>query len=178
MIALLLLLLAAAGQVTLFDDVIKVPRSQWRAIRLDLHQRPATIEVSHEVLKGRSAVRVVLMTGEDVERFSKGQSHRVLAASPFSEKGEFRYAVHTPGDFQVLLDNRLEGRGASEVKVRIGVVFDERLSFAPRQLPESTRRRVVVLSLGAWAAVCTICGLALFSAARSRRTPPTGPPYA
>src|SRR5262245_40496781 len=73
MIVPLLLLLAAAESVTLFDDVIKVPRSQWRAIRLDLQQRPATIEVAHEVLRGRSAVRVVLMTSEDVERFSKGQ---------------------------------------------------------------------------------------------------------
>ena len=176
MIALLLLLAAATERVTLFDDVIKVPRSQWRAIRLDLQQRPATIEVSHEVLRGRSAVRVVLMTSEEVERFSRGESHRVLAASPFSEKGNFHYAVTSPGNYQVLLDNRLEGRGASEVKVKVAVAFDDRLSFAPRELPEETQRRVVLWSLGGFAAVCSVCAWALLSAVRSRRTPPSDPP--
>ena len=178
MIALLLLLLAAAGEtVVLFDDVIKVPRSQWRAIRLDLQQRPATIEVTHEVLKGRSAVRVVLMTSEDVERFSKGQSHRVLAASSFTEKGNFRYSVSIPGHYQVLLDNRLEGRGASEVKVKIAVAFDERLTFTPRELPAETRQRVVFWSLSGFAAICVVSGWALVSAARSRRTRPRDLPY-
>lgn len=174
----LLLLLAAAESVTLFDDVIRVPRSQWRAIRLDLQQRPATIEVAHEVLRGRSAVRVVLMTSEDVERFSRGQSHRVLAASPFAEKGTFRYAVSTPGNYQVLLDNRLEGRGASDVKVKVAVVFNDRLSFAPRELPAETRRKVVAWSLGGFAAICILSGWGLINAARSRRTPPRDPPYA
>ena len=178
MIALLLLLAAAPSEkVTLFDDVIKVPRSQWRAIRLDLQQRPATIEVAHEVLRGRSAVRVVLMTSEDVNRFGRGESHRVLAASPFTEKGNFRYSVTLPGNYQVLLDNRLEGRGASEVKVKVDVAFDDRLSFAPRELPAETRRRVVIWSLSAFAAICTVCGWVLLSAVRSRRTLPQDPPY-
>ncbi|HZO55323.1 MAG TPA: hypothetical protein VFB63_21635 [Bryobacteraceae bacterium] len=178
MIALLLLLAAAANEkVTLFDDVIKVPRSQWRGIRLDLQQRPATIEVSHEVLRGRSAIRVVLMTSEDVARFGRGESHRVLAASPFLEKGKFRYSIVTPANYQVLLDNRLEGRGASEVKVKIDVAFDERLSFTPRELPAETRRQVVLWSLSGFAAICTVCGWALFSALRSRKTPPPDPPY-
>jgi len=166
----LLLLLAAAERITLFDDVIKVPRSQWRAIRLDLNQRPASIEVSHEVVSGRSAVRVVLMTSEDVERYSRGQSHRVLAASSFTEKGSFRYSVSLPGDYQVLLDNRLEGRGVAEVKVKVAVAFDERLSFTPRELPPETRRRVALWSLSGFAAICTLCGWALLSAVRSRRT--------
>ncbi|MEP7367625.1 MAG: hypothetical protein ABI972_30570 [Acidobacteriota bacterium] len=176
-VALFLLFAAASERVTLFDDVIKVPRSQWRAIRLDLQQRPATIEVSHEVLLGKSAVRVVLMTSEDVERFSKGQSHRVLAASPFTEEGNFRFSVTTPGNYQVLLDNRLEGRGASEVHVKISVAFNDKLSFAPRELSGATRRQVVFWSLSGFAAICTLCGWALISAARSRKTPPHDPPY-
>lgn len=178
MIPLLLLLFATnVEKVVLFDDVIKVPRSQWRAIQLDLRQRPATIEVSHEVSEGKSAVRVVLMSSEDVERFNRGQSHRILAASAFTEKGTFRYSVVAPGNYQVLLDNRLEGRGASEVKVKVAVVFDDRLSFTPRELPESTRRKVVALSLGGFGAVSLICCWALLNATRSRRTPPSDPPY-
>lgn len=180
MIPLLLFLLAPAPveRTTLFDGDITVPRSQWRAIRLDLRQRAATIEVSHNVTQGRSAVRVVLMTSADVERFSRGESHRVLAASPFSHKGSFRYAVTTPGQYQVLLDNRLEGRGSSTVHIKVAVAFDERLSFTPRELPAETRRRVVFWSLTGFAAFCGISAWLLVGATRQRKRPPPDPPYA
>jgi len=173
---LLIFLAAAVERTTLFDGDITIPRSQWRSIRLDLRQRAATIEVAHNVARGESAVRVVLMTSEDVDRFSRGESHRVLAASPFSRTASFRYAVTTPGQYQVLLDNRLEGRGSSTVHVKVGVAFDDRLSFAPRELPAETRRRVVFWSLSGFAAVCGISAWLLVSAARSRRTPPPAPP--
>lgn len=179
MTALLLLFLAAAPveRTTLFDDDVTIPRSQWRAIRLDLQQRAAAIEVSHRVTRGQSAVRVVLMTSADVDRFSRGESHRVLAASSFSPQGSFRYTVTTPGQYQVLLDNRLEGRGSASVRVKVAVAFDERLSFTPRELPAETRRRVVLWSLSGFAALCGLSAWLLLSAARSRRTPPHDPPY-
>lgn len=176
----LLLLLAAAPleRTTLFDGEVTVPRSQWRAIRLDLNQRPAVIEVSHEAVRGRSAVRVVLMTSADVERFSRGESHRVLTSSPFSSRGSFRYAVTRPGHYQVLFDNRLEGRGPAVVKVKVDVVFDNRLSFTPRELPETVRRRVVFWSIGGLLLVCAVCGWPLLSAVRARKIPRPGPPFA
>lgn len=176
----LLLLLAAAPleRATLFEGEVSIPRSQWRAIRLDLNQRPATIEVSHESVRGRSAVRVVLMTSADVERFSQGRSHRVLASSPFSSRGNFRYAVTRPGHYQVLFDNRLEGRGPAVVKVKVDVVFDNRLSFTPRELPEADRHRVVFWSLSGLLLVCAACGWPLLTAVRARRTPPPDPPFA
>jgi hypothetical protein len=138
---------AITSAVPLYDDTVRVPRSQWRAVSVSLQQRPATIVVNYKVTAGKSGVRVVLMTREDVRRFRDGLSHRVLAQSAFLSEGSFRHMVTRPGEYQVLLDNRLEGRGPAEVRLSVSLLFHEYTSFEPRTLPERTKRQVVVLSL-------------------------------
>jgi hypothetical protein len=142
-----LILAAVTSAVSLFDGTIRVPRSQWRAISVNLRQRPATIQVTYKVTSGKSGVRVVLMTREDVRRFREGLSHRVLAQSPFQSDGAFRHMLATPGEYRVLLDNRLEGRGPAEVQLKISLLFHEYTSFEPRTLPRELRLQVVAVSL-------------------------------
>jgi hypothetical protein len=168
MIALLLLFSTVTSTLTLFDDVIRVPRSQWRAINVNLQQRPATIQVKYKVTSGRSGVRVVIMTRDDVRRFQEGLSHRVLAQSPFQAEGNFRHLVANPGEYQVLLDNRLEGRGPAEVRLAISLLFHEFTSFEPRTLPDEVRRQVVAVSLLLFAVVAGWSGWRVWHGFRMR----------
>lgn len=169
MIALLLVLATVTSRVPLFDDTIRVPRSQWRAITVNLRQRPATIEVKFKVTSGRSGVRVVLMTKDDVQRFREGLSHRVLAQSAFQSEGTFRHLVAHPGQYQVLLDNRLEGRGPAEVRLDVALLFHEYTSFEPRTLPDAARRNVVAVSLLLFALAGGWSGWRVWRGFRARR---------
>ena len=168
MIPLLLLFSTVTNTLTLFDGTIRVPRSQWRAINVNLQQRPATIEVKYKVTSGRSGVRVVLMTRDDVRRFSEGLSHRALAQTPFQPEGTFRHMVANPGEYQVLIDNRLEGRGPAEVHLAVSLLFHEFTSFEPRTLPKAFRRQVVVISLLMFAVVAGWSGWRVWRGFKTR----------
>jgi len=151
---LALALLAAASQerVTLLDEVFEVPRSGWRAVDVALKQRPAIIECRFTVVRGRSGVRVALLRREDVGRFRGGQPHRVLLATGFESRGGFRHAPGL-GDYSVLLDNRMEGRGPASVRLEVALEFGRGGQPLVREL--STGRRVVVIltSVAVFAAV-------------------------
>jgi hypothetical protein len=151
MIRLALVLAAITGRTEILNETMPIPHSQWRAMKVELRDRPATVEVEFRVTQGRSGVRVVFMTADDLKRFEKGERHEVLAQTEYAEKGSFRYLVGNPGDYRILLDNRLEGRDPAEVAVKVSLAYHEYSSFAPRTLPPGKRRAVVGLSLALFA---------------------------
>jgi len=165
-IGLTLVLLAITGRTELLNETIQVPRSQWRALKVELKQRPATVEVDFKVLSGRSGVRVVFMTNDDAERFEKGESHDVLAQTGYEKQGTFRYLIGNPGEYRILLDNRLEGRDPAETQVKITLLYDEYTSFAPKLLEPGKRRLVTGLSLAGFALVSIVVGRKLLRVLR------------
>jgi hypothetical protein len=135
-------------RLVLFEEEVKVPRAQWRALTVTLKQRPAYLEVRHEVLNGGPKIRVLVMTRGDADRLLRGQSHRVLAGTEEGGKGSLRYLATRPGDYMVVVDNRSTARGQAVVQLKVGLAYDpEYVSFAPRTLPSSRRRVVVLISL-------------------------------
>ena len=155
---LALVLVAITGRTELLNETIQIPRSQWRALKVELRERPATVEVDFQVLAGRSGVRILFMTHENAERFEKGQSYEVLRQTDYQERGKFRYFVGNPGAYMILLDNQLEGREPAEVQVKIALLHHDLASFTPKQLNTTKRRNVVIVSLALLALAILLIG--------------------
>jgi hypothetical protein len=144
--AVLLLLAASAGRLTVMDENVQVPARQWQAFDLDLKQQPAVIDCGYSAAGSGAGVRLSLMHRSDMERFRAGVRHHVLAATEFQRSGRLRYGPASPGEYSVVLDNRLEGRGAAEVHLTVSVLFP---GSAPEAevLPPGKRLTVILLAL-------------------------------
>jgi hypothetical protein len=161
---LALVLVAITGRTELLNEKIQIPRSQWRALKVEVRERPATVEVDFQVLTGRSGVRVVFMTDENAERFEKGQSYEALRQTDYQKRGKVQYFVGNPGAYRILLDNRLEGREPAEAQVKVTLLHHHDASFVPKELGAGRRRSVVGISLGMFALLSLLIGRKLHAA--------------
>jgi len=153
MIAVLALVAALAQQrVLLVDEVVEVPASGWRTVEVALKQRPAIIDCRFTVVRGRSGVRLALLRREDAGRFRGGQPHRVLLSTAFESRGGFRYAPGL-GDYSLLIDNRMEGRGPAAVRLEVTLVFPRGGEPLVRELSTGRRAVVIVVSLTVFAVI-------------------------
>jgi hypothetical protein len=173
MILLALILAASANRLTLFDETVRLPRGQWRAINLALHQRPATVQCNFQVVRGRTPVRALIMTRHDVEQFRTGKPFRVMTMSEESTRGEFTYTVNRPGDYMVLIEN--SSRSAPVLAdLKVVLQFNGYASFEPRLLSPEKRRNVLAVSLGGLLILTALVAWRLRPAIQRRRT--HGPP--
>jgi hypothetical protein len=152
MILALILLLAPAERLVLVDEVIHVGPSQWQAVDLALRQRPATIECKFSVERGRSGVGVALLDRRELRRFRGRLPHRTIFATGIQRAGGFRYQAGI-GEYVLVIDNRLEERGAADVRLEVALSFGRPGQFPARELSSGRRATVVVLSLLFFAAV-------------------------
>lgn len=159
----------SAARVAIIDDIVHVPPAQWRLVDVLLRQQAATVELSSLVASGRSGVRVALMERSQVERMRAGKSYTTLAGTAYSSKSTFRAAVPRPGDYAIVVDNRMDGRDTAEVHLRVSLLFDQAAGAGAGQVREaSTLRRVLViaLSLAFFSAVCAYAWIRLGPAMR------------
>lgn len=111
--------------VTLYDDAVQVGPSKIRTLNVDLPVEPARIVCNFEVLSGGSGVRVVLLKQEDAERWLRGEAHEVEASTPFARDGAFSHKPADPDHYVLVLDNRMEARGATEVHLLVRLVYGD-----------------------------------------------------
>jgi hypothetical protein len=163
MILLALMLAAAPARVVLLDELVRVPPSQSRAIDVLLKQRGALVECRYAVERGGSGVRVILLTRAEAERFESGKSHRPLASTPYERSGSFRHPVTTPGEYRLVIDNRLEGRGPALVRVELSAVFGDPM-LQVRELDPGRRARVIIVSLGLFVLIAGWAGWRMLTA--------------
>jgi hypothetical protein len=171
----LLATLAATGSpMSLMDETVQVPASGWRSVQVLLRQRTATVVCAFTTAPPRS-VRVALMRIGDVRHLEAGRPHRVLVATPYRASGAFRYAVGEPGEYAIVVDNRLDARGPADVRLRVLLDFGRAVPEA-RVLSPARRLSVVVLSLSFFVGVTCWSGRLLLRAIRAQRTPGPPPP--
>lgn len=167
---------AAAGlaqepaPMVLTEDTYEVPAAEWRSFDLELKQRPATIDCRFAVRAGGSGVRVALMRRVELERLRAGQGHHVLAATSFEQGGTLKAAV-PPGEYSLVLDNRLEGRGPAQVWMRTSLLFAPGPPEA-RVLSMTRRAVVIASSLLFFLSVVLFTGRRLQRALANRPAPP------
>lgn len=172
-LVLLALLATAAQRLLVIEETVTVPASQVRAVNLNVAAREALLECEFEVRGPGSGIRVALMRWEQAERFRLGKSHQTVSALPYSRDGKLRAVVSAGGRYQMILDNRMEGRGPSDVRMKVWLTFGP---IVPVELSTGRRAAVVVTSLGFFFAVVWFGGRKLWAATRARRIPwPPGP---
>jgi hypothetical protein len=71
---------------------------------------------------------------------------------PYERAGFFRHPVTKPGEYRLVIDNRMEGRGPALVRVQLAAVFGDPM-LEVRELPAGRRAEVVMVSLGLFALV-------------------------
>jgi hypothetical protein len=157
MILAALLLAASPARVVLADELVRVPPAQSRAIPILLKQQGAVLECRWAVLRGGSGVRLSLLSAAEALRLEAGQRHRPLASTPYRKTGSFRQPVTAPGEYRLVIDNRLEGRGPALVHVELSAVFGDPL-LQVRELDAGRRATVVLVSLTLFLAVAGWAG--------------------
>jgi hypothetical protein len=164
-----LLLTMVTSRVELFHGELDVPRSEWRALSIPLHERPATVEAKFRVLQGDSRIRILVLTKKEADRFQQGQRPQVLASSERSAEGVFQYVFGAPDDYELLIDNRLESGEPARVEMEVSLLYNEFTSFDPKTLTRDRRLTVIFASLAVFALVGGWSGWKLFPAVSRRR---------
>ncbi|HET8550431.1 MAG TPA: hypothetical protein VFL57_20615 [Bryobacteraceae bacterium] len=134
-------LLLGLLSVVLEGDVV-VPQSHWRAIDVRVAHAGTLVKASFRAPADGSRVQAYIVTRANAERFAQGGALRPLAMSSPARESTFYFVAERAGDYILLLDNRMEGRRATPVHVRV-----ESLPPAStvRTVPPE-RRRVVELA--------------------------------
>jgi hypothetical protein len=140
----------------LMDSSVTVPRSHWIAIEVKIQKPRTIVECSVDVEGGSSTLDALLMSRADAERFNRGRSFHPLYSTGFQNSSRVRHDVEYPGDYVLLLDNRLEGRGDTKARVRIELWNTDAAKVTT--VPPEKRRWIIGLSLLFFA------GVAAFSA--------------
>ena len=110
---------------TVLDETVPVGPGKIRTLDLPLGAPNARVVCQYSVLEGRSGVRVLLMARQDAERWWRGQSHTILAGTSYGHGGSFSYRAQSPGDYRIVLDNRMEDHDAASVLLRVHVIHGE-----------------------------------------------------
>lgn len=129
----------------LTDSSVVVPRSHWVAIEVKIQKPHTVVECSVDVQDGSATLDSLLMSRADAERFNRGRSFAPIYSSGFQSNAHFRSDVDNPGDYVLLLDNRLEGRSSTKAHVRIEMWNADAVNV--RTVPAARRRVIVGLSL-------------------------------
>ena len=138
-----MILLALLAILT--DGIVSVPASHWSAIDLPVSQAGSTVEASFSVPQGATAVEAIIVTRRDADRFNAGRSYHPICRSGYLTEGRLRCEIEQKGDYILLLDNRIEGRKATEVTLKINV--REPASIIAITVPPQKRAVIIALSL-------------------------------
>ncbi len=158
----------------LIDEEVTVSPSKVRPLEFDISSRNTRVLCKFRVVEGRSGVRAVLLKRDDVRLWLAGRAHHSLASTGLAETGGFMFLVNDPGEYAVVLDNRLEGRSAALVHLQVKLLSGAGVA-GPVQFADPLRARLLV-----WGSILIFCLTAFFAAwqlklalARRSAPPPT-----
>jgi hypothetical protein len=133
-----------AFAVLMNSALVEVPASRWSAVDLPVAQHDTVVDGDFEVIRG-SKVQIVIADREQAERLHRGRSFHPVFTSGFAAEGRIRVTLREAGDYVLLVDNRIEGRGSATVRLNLST--SNRINIQARELPPARRRAVIALSL-------------------------------
>jgi hypothetical protein len=161
--ALLFLAAAAAfGSAVLTDDVYQLPAGEWRWVRFEIRQRPATLDCRFEVVGGGTA-RAELVSRADLELIRQHKHHDVLAATERLRAAALTQLIQEPGEYAVVIEN-----GESQpvaVHLSVGLTFGSAKPIS-RYLSPQRRLTVILVSFATFFAIVTYSTRVLLRAIR------------
>ena len=150
-----IVLLAASATSEWVVETQEIPAGDWVYRDVPLHQQPARISASYEVLEGSTKVRAALMLREDLERLDDDLTGSI-AVTQEGRSGYLGDRIRRRGDYAVVLDNR-DGKKAATVRLRIWLD-----THGPEVGSLTRQRQLIVLALSCVA----FLGIVGFSAQR------------
>jgi hypothetical protein len=158
------------------DEIVTIPASQIRSVELALHQRPAVVECTFHVAGDHPGVRAILMSSTDADRFRHEKAHTVLAATGYQQEGDLKVAVSNLGDYEIVLDNRLEGRRTAQVRLKISLLFQPEPAVVVRYPDKSRQALAIGGSFLLFAGIAAFAGRKIHAAINRQRIQPPQPP--
>lgn len=131
--------------VVVANGLVTVPPSHWQAIAVEVPQNGSTVFCSFQVRSGAERIHAMLLSRAAAERLNRGRDASPLYSTGYEASDSFRVRVEDAGPYVLLLDNRVNGRSAAEVALRLEVTHPR--SFDVREASPERRRTVVALSL-------------------------------
>lgn len=123
LVAALPMALGVTQEVVLDEDV-RVGAGKLRTLDLEMEANGRVV-CEHHLLEGKTGVRVVLLRKSQAEKWLRGEAHSTLGGTPFLRDGSFTQRVRKGEHYRLVLDNRMEGRSAALVRLRVTVVLGE-----------------------------------------------------
>lgn len=153
---------------TVLDEVIGVGPLRIRTLDLPLPEDGVRVIVQYDVLRGRSGLRLLLMTREHAESWFRGQPHLVLAGTGYGFSGALTRTLPAAGEYRLVVDNRSESRAEAEIRLRVRLLRHG--ATALPYGPEPWRARAAVWgSAAAFLLILFAAGLKLKTALEQRQ---------
>ena len=137
------LLLAAASSRLFLDDVIDVPRAEWRYVDVEAKESMAVVNCEYQVVSENSPVRAVWIPRANLESYRAGSRQNILAATGYGMEGRLRHVASDPGDYAMVLESQPGTRARAKVKVRVWLES----AVSPKELTPQRRLAVILISV-------------------------------
>jgi len=151
------LLLAAASSRLVLDDVIEVPRAEWRYVDIEAKEAMAVVNCEYQVVSENSPVRAVWVPRANLEGLRAGRRDHILAATPFGMEGKLRHIAPMPGDYAMVIEN--QPGSPSRVKVKVRVWLES--AVRPKELTPGRRLAVILISAAVFFAMVSFSAFKL-----------------
>lgn len=142
--------LLTAMLAVLTHGPVTIPPAHWQAISVVIDAPGTQVEVDFEVKRG-SRVEASLLTATEAVRFNRGRTVTPACASGFRADAHLRCRVAEPGQYVLLLDNRIESRQPALVDLRVSL--QPPVDVVVRELPPERKSLVIALSIAFFGAV-------------------------
>jgi hypothetical protein len=156
----LLVATSAFGSAVLTDDVYQLPAGDWRWVRFEIRQRPATAECRFEALGGGD-VRAELVSRPELELFKEHRRHDALASTEPRNAGAISQYIEEPGEYAVIIENTDSHAVAIHLNVSLSFGVAKPVS---RFLSPARRLTVILVSFAMFLAIVTFSARALLRA--------------
>ena len=111
-------------QEVVLDEEVRVGPGKLRTLDLEMEANGRVV-CEHHLLEGKTGVRVVMLKKSEADRWARGEAHSTLGGTAFLHDGTFTQRVRQGEQYRLVLDNRMEGRSAALVRLRVTVVLGE-----------------------------------------------------
>ena len=156
--------LADPQRVDLVDEVYQIPAHEWRYIEVGLKQRQGEVSARFDAEPRARQVRLALMRRDDLERLRNGLAHGVMAVTEAAGSGRLDFAVPSPGDYVLVVDN--QSRDEAKVHLRVWLQFAGRRGPKVTTLSPLRQFTVIVLSCAFFLGIVTFSARRLLRATK------------
>ncbi len=153
------LLMSQIQKATIFDKVVPVDASKIVRMPFDIPNLQTSLNLSFSVEEKNGKVKVILR---------KAPSGDILGQTDFESDGSIKATLAESGKIWVDVDNRARRLSHASVNMTIKTSWKAELSVEARELPQSTRKKVVAASLSLFALIAGLSAWRLVPLWRSR----------